>query len=333
MILDIMSQLEKKAKSCPKKVLFPEAQNPIILKAAKKALDNKIASPILVGSPTKIREASNKADVDINDMTIISNDDECLIGTLAEEFYIENQIFSVKKLNRVLKNPLYFAAMMLHRGQADAMVAGIDNTTADVILASQVIVGLQKGISVPSSIFLMNIPSFEGSEGNLIVLADGGVCEDPNPSELADIAITTAQTTEALLGWEPRIALLSYSTKGSVESDATKKVIDALNFAKERQPNLLIDGELQLDAAIVPEIATKKVGSDSPVAGKANILIVPDLNVGNILYKGIQRFAKADAYGPFLQGFAKTVSDLSRGSSVEDVYGVIIMAVVRAKSL
>lgn len=328
-----MSELVSKAQQAPKKVVFPEATEPKILHAAKKALDTRIAKPILVGSVEEIKKVANTENIDISNMVLVSNEDDNIIATYANDFYKENQIYSLKKLNRILKKPLNFAAMMVNRGEADAMIAGLVHTTADVILTSQIIIGMQEGISVPSSIFLMNIPNFEGSEGNLIVLSDGGVCESPSSEELADIAITTADTVNSLFGWEARVAMLSYSTKGSAESGMTSKVINALNIVKEKKPRLKIDGELQLDAAIVSDVAAKKVGAESEVAGKANILIVPDLNVGNIVYKAIQRFAKADAYGPFLQGFSKTVSDLSRGSSVEDIYGVITMAVVRAQSL
>ncbi|MBU5362551.1 phosphotransacetylase [Enterococcus raffinosus] len=333
MVKTIINELEKKAAANPKKVVFPEATDSKILQAAKLALDNKIAEPILVGSVEEIITAAKEANVDISGMKLVSNENLELNSHYAEEFYKENQIFSIKKLNRVLKKPLYFAAMMVHKGDADAMVAGITNTTSDVILASQVIVGLQEKVSTVSSLFLMEIPHFNGPEGNLIVLSDGGVCQSPNPEELADIALTTADTTQALLGWEPRVAMLSYSTMGSAVSEDTKAVVEALNIAKKKNSQLKIDGEFQLDAAIVPEVAKKKVPQESEVAGNANILIVPDLNTGNILYKSIQRFANAKAYGPFLQGFKKTISDLSRGSSVDDIYGVTIMAVVRAQTL
>jgi phosphate acetyltransferase len=213
------------------------------------------------------------------------------------------------------------------------MVAGLAHATQDVILASMTFIGMQEGITTPSSLFLMQVPGFEGSQGELLVFADCGVAVDPDAEELADIALTTAHTVRALLGWEPRVAMVSFSTRGSGESESVNKVLEALRLAKEREPDLLIDGEFQVDAALVPEVAARKVQGDSPVAGRANVLIFPDLDAGNIAYKCVQRLAKGDAFGPFLQGFAKTVSDLSRGSSVADVVGVATMASVHAQGL
>lgn len=232
---DIMNELENKAVANPKRIVFPEATELRILKAAKLALDNKIADPILVGSIEEIITIASQADIDISGMKLVSTENVELNALYAEEFYKENQIFSIKKLNRILKKPLYFAAMMVHKGDADAMIAGVTNTTSEVILASQVIVGLQENVSTASSLFLMEIPNFEGPEGNLIVISDAGVCQSPNTEELADIALTTADTTEALLGWEPRVAMLSYSTMGSAVSADTKAVIEALNIAKKKK--------------------------------------------------------------------------------------------------
>lgn len=332
MKLDIMAQLEDRAKENPLVVVFPEATEVNILKAVEKVFKRKIAIPILIGDDYNINKVARENHIDITGIRIQSNLNSEINSKYIQSFYSKNQMFSEKKLSKWMNNTLYFAAMMVAENDADAMVAGYTHTTADVILASQFIIGLEDGINVASSIFLMDVPDYEGSEGNLIVLSDGGVCESPSSAELADIAITTADTTYALLNWEPRIAMLSYSTKGSATSAATEKVTDALVQVRDRRPDLIIDGEFQLDAAIVPKVAAKKVGGDSPVAGKANILIVPDLTAGNILYKAIQRFAHAKAYGPFLQGFKKTVSDLSRGSSVDDIYGVIVMAVVHAQN-
>ena len=332
MMSDIMLQLEAKAKKNPLKVVFPEAKEISILKAAVFASKKGVAQPILIGNIAEIENIAKDNALDLKGIEIKSNLDEEVICNYVDKYFENNQVFSKKKLTKWMNKELYFGAMMVALGDADAMVAGYAHTTSDVILASRFIIGLKEGINVASSIFLMDIPTYTGSEGNLIILSDGGVCEMPNSSELADIAITTAETAKALLNWNPRLAMLSYSTKGSASGPAVEKVIEATELVRNRRPDLKIDGELQLDAAIVSEVARKKVGNESPVAGKANILIVPDLTVGNILYKGIQRFANAKAYGPFLQGFSKTVSDLSRGSSVDDIYGVIVMAVVHAQN-
>jgi phosphate acetyltransferase len=192
---------------------------------------------------------------------------------------------------------------------------------------------MREGISTPSSIFLMRVPGFEGPQGELMVFADCAVAVAPDAGELAEIALTTAHTVRALLGWEPRIAMLSFSTRGSGEGESVDTVLEALRIAKERAPGLAIDGEFQLDSAIVPAVAARKVPEGSEVAGRANILIFPDLDAGNIAYKAVQRFAKADAFGAFLQGFAKTVTDLSRGASVTDISGLATMASVHAQGL
>jgi phosphate acetyltransferase len=194
------------------------------------------------------------------------------------------------------------------------------------------IIGLKEGISIVSSMGIMSIPGYEGPEGDMLGIADCAVCPAPNPDELADIAISTADTVSRLMGWEPRVALLSFSTKGSASHDRVDQVLKALELVRERRPELLIDGELQLDSAIVPEVAAKKIKGESPVAGKANILIFPDLNAGNIGVKLVQHFAKAIAHGPLLQGFAKPVSDLSRAAPVDEIVGAATMAIVCAQN-
>jgi phosphate acetyltransferase len=223
--------------------------------------------------------------------------------------------------------------MMVRQSDADAMVAGLAHATEDVIMASELIIGMQEGASTPSSFSLMEIPGYVGAEGNLLIFADAAVNPDPTPQQLADIAIATARSAKELLGWEPRVAMLSFSTKGSAMHPLVDKVIDAVKIIRERELTLLVDGELQADAAIVPEVASKKIKETSSVAGKANILIFPDLGAGNISYKLVQRLAKATAYGPVLQGFAKPVSDLSRGATLEDIIGATTMVVVRAQGL
>ena len=222
---------------------------------------------------------------------------------------------------------------MVRVGDADAMVAGIAQATQHVIVASELIIGMQEGVSTPSSFFLMDIPGYAGEEGSLLIFADAAVNPDPTPEQLADIAIASARSARELLGCAPRVAMLSFSTKGSAIHPHVDRVVKAVELTREREPKLLIDGELQADAAIVPDVARRKVKEPSHVAGKANVLIFPDLDAGNIAYKLVQRLANAAAYGPVLQGFAKPVSDLSRGSSVEDIVGATTMAVLQAQAL
>jgi phosphate acetyltransferase len=266
-------------------------------------------------------------------MEVINLSDEAVLAGLIEDCHALLPEISVKGAERKFRHSLNVGSFLVRAGRADAMVAGLAHATQDVILASMSFIGMREGISTPSSIFLMRVPGFEGPEGEQIVFADCAVAVAPDAYELADIALTTAHTVRALLGWKPRIAMLSFSTKGSGEGESVEKVLEALRIARERDPDLAIDGEFQLDSAIVPGVAARKVPEGSAVAGRANILIFPDLNAGNIAYKAVQRFAKADAFGAFLQGFAKTVSDLSRGASVTDIVGLATMASVHAQGL
>jgi phosphate acetyltransferase len=263
---------------------------------------------------------------------VVDHTDASKVERFVSEYAKINPDFPASALKRMLKAPLHFAVMMVKLEEADCMVAGLSHTTGEVIMASEMIIGLQEGISTVSSTGILLIPGYEGPEGNLLGIADCAVCPAPDSKELADIAISTADTLHSLMGWEPRVALLSFSTKGSASHDRVATVLKALEMVRERRPDLLIDGELQLDSAIVPEVAAKKVRGDSPVAGRANILIFPDLNAGNIGVKLVQRFAKGVAYGPLLQGFAKPVSDLSRGAPVEEIVGAVTMVAVRAQN-
>jgi phosphate acetyltransferase len=225
---------------------------------------------------------------------------------------------------------LGIASLLVAAGRAGAMVAGLQHTTQEVIVAVAGFIPLREGVSKPSSLFLMRIPGYEGPEGETLVFADCGVAISPDASQLAEIAILAAGLVRTLFTWEPRVAMLSFSTKASGYDESVKKVREALSIVRQREPGLAVDGELQLDAAIVPSVAARKSPGEESVAGRANILIFPDLNAGNIAYKCVQRFARADAFGPFFLGFEKVASDLSRGSSVADVLGVITLASVQA---
>jgi phosphate acetyltransferase len=326
-----MEQLQLKAKADPQRVVFPEADEEKILRTARQVRDMGIAYPMLVGNPEAISALAGSTGVSLDGITVVDHTDQEKVDHFVSEYGKASSDFPASAVKRMLKDPLNFAAMMVRLGEADCMVAGLSHTTAEVIMASQMIIGLQEGISTVSSMGIMAIPGYEGSEGNLLGIADCAVCPAPDASELADIAITTADTVHSLMGWEPRVALLSFSTKGSASHECVDKVLQALEMVHERRPDLLIDGELQLDAAIVPEVAARKIQGDSPVAGKANILIFPNLDAGNIGVKLVQRFAKAIAYGPSLQGFARPVSDLSRGAPVEEIAGATTLVVVRAQ--
>ena len=329
---DFMEALQKKAKSNPQRVVFPEANEEKILRAAGQVRDMGIAYPLLVGEPEPVSALAEGIGTSLDGITVVDRTDEGKIEDFVTEYTKTNPDFPASAVKRLLKDPLNFGAMMVKLDEADCMVAGLSHTTGEVIMASEMIIGLQEGISTVSSMGIMSVPGYEGPEGSLLAIADCAVCPSPDSNELADIAISTADTVRSLLGWEPRIALLSFSTKGSTSHERVDILLKALEMVHQRRPDLLIDGELQLDSAIVPEVAAKKVDGDSPVAGRANILIFPDLNAGNIGVKLVQRFANAVAYGPLLQGFAKPVSDLSRGAPVEEIVGASTMVAVRAQN-
>ena len=240
-------------------------------------------------------------------------------------------MFSVKSLLRKCRDPLYTALILEALGRIDATFAGLAHTTGDVILAGQMIVGLREGVTTVSSIGIANIPGYEGSEGQLLAFGDSAVCVDPNEEDLASIAISACDTVKKLLGWEPRCALLSYSTTGSAESPFVDKVRNAVAVANAKRPDLKIDGEFQLDTALSPQVAAKKVTRPSEVAGRANIIIWPDIDAGNIGVKLMQTFGHADAYGPILQGFKNIVCDCSRGAPVSELVGNIAISCVNAQ--
>jgi len=325
MSIDVKQYLRNKAKAHPKKVVFPEAQEERILRAAREMCDLGIAFPILVGKPETITEFAQSLGISLNGIRIADNTDEPAVDATIESYLKISQLHSAKSLKRQARIPLNYAVMLEAIGEADCTVAGLVHTTAEVILAAQNLIGMQEGMETISSWGVWSIPGWEGSDGNLLVHAD---C-----AELADIAIASADTTAALLDIEPRVALLSFSTKGSGVHEKSERVVEALNIVRQRRPDLKIDGELQLDSAIVPAVAARKVKEPSEVAGKANILIFPDLNAGNIGVKLVQVFAHADAFGPLLQGFAKPITDLSRGHSVEQIIGAATNVIVLAEGM
>jgi phosphate acetyltransferase len=308
------------------RIVFPRGDDERIIKAATQARKEGLCYPILLGDIKEIQKRALLVNADLSGVELIDPQQSPKIYEYVSIYRDKIRKMPEKAVRRILMKPLYFAAMMVKQGDANAMIAW---NTANVIMASELIIGLKEGISTPSSFFIMEIPGWVRDEG-LLVFADCAFNPDPTPEQLADIAITTAESVKSLLGWQPRVAMLSFSTKGSGIHPHVEKVIKATEIAKKRAPALLIDGELQADAALIPEVAAKKIKEESPIAGKANILIFPDLDAGNIAYKLVQRLANANAYGPILQGFAKPVSDLSRGATVEDIIGTI--AIISAMS-
>ena len=291
----------------PPRIAYPEGTNPIILSAVRQLADWHAARPVLVAdNPTAVKQAAADAGISLDGIEIMTvphqHDTSSPQTTLA---------------------PLTYAAQLLHDGVCDAMVAGIDHPTAAVLRAALKVVGLAPGVRYASSFFVMDLPHFAGGEDGLLIFADCGMNIAPDAAGLAAIAEASALSATRL-GWQPCVALLSYSTLGSAGGQSVETVRRALAEVQAHQPELLIDGELQLDAALVPAIGHKKAPI-SPVAGQANILIFPDLNSGNIAYKLAEHLAGGHAYGPILQGFARPISDLSRGSSVDDVIGASLI--------
>ena len=324
-------RLQEKARKDPKRVVFPEAGEARILQAARRIKDMGIAYPLLIGVPDEVKALAAELEIPLDGFEIIDTGDEALRQEVISAFLAATGVFSEKALNRKLKQPLNYAAALVRTGRADCLAAGISLPTGDVIHAAQLFIGMQEGVETPSSLGICEIPGYEGSEGNMLAITDCAVNMKPTSEELADIAIASSATVTDLLGWEPRIAMLSFSTKGSSAHEDVDKVTRAVEIVRQRRPDLKVDGELQLDAAIIPEIAKRKVPGGSSVAGHANILVFPDLGAGNIGVKILQIFGHALAHGQLMQGFAKPVTDFSRSAPVDEMVGNLTMLVARAQ--
>jgi len=327
----VMDQIYQKARDAKLTICLPEAEDVRTVTAAEMLLKEGICNVILINPEEKIQAAAKEAGADISGCTIIDPEKSEYYNEFVGEFLEMRKAkgMTQEKATELMKDPLYFGCMMVNKGLADGQVSGATHSTADTIRPALQILKTAPGCKLVSSFFLMIVPDCEYGENGLFIYADCGLVINPNSEELAEIAIQSAITMKNLVGYDPKVGMLSLSTKGSAKDPIVDKVVEATRIAKERVPELLIDGELQADAAIVEAIGRSKApGSD--IAGSANVLIFPDLNAGNIAYKLTERLAKAEAYGPVLQGIRKPVNDLSRGCKASDIMNVAAITCCQA---
>lgn len=334
--MELFEQMTRRAKDNVQRIVLPEGTEPRTLTAADRIIADGIAKIILIGDPTEILRLAGELKLsNIARATIVNPADETVIDRYAPLFFElrKKKGISMEEARLTTANPLYLGCLMVKAGDADGQVAGAMNTTGNVLRAAFQVIKTQPGISVVSGAFIMLLPkglNF-GTDG-VMVFADCAVVPDPTAPELAQIAVSAAKTARDIAGIEPRVAMLSFSTKGSAHHERVDKVIEATGIAREMQPGLIIDGELQADAAIVPGVSSSKAPG-SPLSGRANVLVFPSLEVGNIAYKLVQRLGGVEAVGPVLQGLAAPVNDLSRGCFPEDIYKTIIMTCNQAIGL
>lgn len=330
--MNFIDSIKERARQNIKTVVLPEASDLRIIKAAAIALKEKYANIILVGDEENIKVMASENNLDISEAKIVNPLKSDKTEIYANKLYElrKEKGMTLENARELVKDEVYFSMMMVKLEEADGLVSGAIHSTSDTLRPALQILKTAPGTKLVSAFFLMVVPDCEYGENGVFVFGDCGLNQNPTSEELVEIAYSSSKSFEQLVGKESKVAMLSYSTMGSAKSELTQKVIDATNMVKEKYPEMKVDGELQLDAAIVPSVGKSKA-PNSDIAGNANTLIFPDLNAGNIGYKLTQRLGKAEAYGPLCQGIARPLNDLSRGCSAEDVAGVIAITAVQAQ--
>ena len=332
--MSFINDIKQRAKQDIKTIILPESNDLRVIKATEQVLKEGYSDIILIGNKEEIKKIAQENNIDISKAKIVDPLKSDKFSEYAERFYELRKAkgMTLDKAKEIMKDNVYFGMMMVKQGDGDGLVSGACHSTADTLRPALQILKTAPGTKLVSAFFLMVVPNCEYGENGAFVFGDCGLNEYPDPEALSEIAISSSKSFKQLVGKEPKVAMLSYSSYGSAHSPLTDKVVEATKLLKEKMPELIADGELQLDAAIIPEIAASKAPG-SPLKGEANTLIFPDLDAGNIGYKLVQRFAKAEAYGPLCQGIARPVNDLSRGCSAEDIAGVVAITAVQAQSM